>query len=147
MCLWSCASCRTQNTSALQPITGEVTLCDTLTILYCTFMYHTYPETSNTVMYQNKILITKKFIRSEMSERFQTFNHIQSALTPVHFTKWVVDVTSCISRQSQEPAGEGAPAKDTSNRRVRPLYDIPYMFEAREFLRKKLIGKKVCLHK
>merc|ERR1712142_568504 len=27
--------------------------------------------------------------------------------------------------------------------RVRPLYDVPYMFEAREFLRKKLIGKKV----
>lgn len=25
----------------------------------------------------------------------------------------------------------------------RPLYDVPYMFEAREFLRKKLIGKKV----
>ena len=25
----------------------------------------------------------------------------------------------------------------------RPLYDIPYMFEAREFLRKKLIGKRV----
>lgn len=27
--------------------------------------------------------------------------------------------------------------------RMRPLYEIPYMFEAREFLRKKLIGKKV----
>ncbi|XP_074643880.1 staphylococcal nuclease domain-containing protein 1-like [Tubulanus polymorphus] len=27
--------------------------------------------------------------------------------------------------------------------RTRPLYDVPYMFEAREFLRKKLIGKKV----
>uniref|UniRef100_A0A8C5A5T7 Staphylococcal nuclease domain-containing protein n=1 Tax=Gadus morhua TaxID=8049 RepID=A0A8C5A5T7_GADMO len=27
--------------------------------------------------------------------------------------------------------------------RFRPLYDIPYMFEAREFMRKKLIGKKV----
>uniref|UniRef100_A0A8C3NJY9 Staphylococcal nuclease domain-containing protein n=1 Tax=Geospiza parvula TaxID=87175 RepID=A0A8C3NJY9_GEOPR len=27
--------------------------------------------------------------------------------------------------------------------KLRPLYDIPYMFEAREFLRKKLIGKKV----
>jgi len=26
---------------------------------------------------------------------------------------------------------------------TRPLYDIPYMYEAREFLRKKLIGKKV----
>lgn len=32
-----------------------------------------------------------------------------------------------------------------SNRRVRPLYDIPYMFEAREFMRKKLIGKKVSV--
>ena len=29
------------------------------------------------------------------------------------------------------------------NRKPRPLYDVPYMFEAREFLRKKLIGKKV----
>uniref|UniRef100_W5NER7 Staphylococcal nuclease domain-containing protein n=1 Tax=Lepisosteus oculatus TaxID=7918 RepID=W5NER7_LEPOC len=29
------------------------------------------------------------------------------------------------------------------DKRFRPLYDIPYMFEAREFLRKKLIGKKV----
>ena len=28
---------------------------------------------------------------------------------------------------------------------MRPLYDVPYMFEAREFLRKKLIGKKVNL--
>ncbi len=27
--------------------------------------------------------------------------------------------------------------------KTRPLYEIPYMFEAREFLRKKLIGKKV----
>ncbi|XP_027695975.1 staphylococcal nuclease domain-containing protein 1 [Vombatus ursinus] len=33
-------------------------------------------------------------------------------------------------------------AKD-KNKKLRPLYDIPYMFEAREFLRKKLIGKKV----
>lgn len=30
-----------------------------------------------------------------------------------------------------------------SMRVTRPLYDIPYMYEAREFLRKKLIGKKV----
>ncbi|XP_062838824.1 LOW QUALITY PROTEIN: staphylococcal nuclease domain-containing protein 1 [Anolis carolinensis] len=36
--------------------------------------------------------------------------------------------------------GEGTQDK---NRKLRPLYDIPYMFEAREFLRKKLIGKKV----
>ncbi|GFT29562.1 staphylococcal nuclease domain-containing protein 1 [Nephila pilipes] len=32
---------------------------------------------------------------------------------------------------------------DTGKTRTRPLYDVPYMFEAREFLRKKLIGKKV----
>ncbi|KAG8576651.1 hypothetical protein GDO81_009920, partial [Engystomops pustulosus] len=36
--------------------------------------------------------------------------------------------------------GEGSQDK---NKKLRPLYDIPYMFEAREFLRKKLIGKKV----
>uniref|UniRef100_A0A8C5RB67 TNase-like domain-containing protein n=1 Tax=Laticauda laticaudata TaxID=8630 RepID=A0A8C5RB67_LATLA len=38
--------------------------------------------------------------------------------------------------------GEGPQDK---NRKLRPLYDIPYMFEAREFLRRKLIGKKVSL--
>lgn len=36
--------------------------------------------------------------------------------------------------------GEGSQDK---NKKLRPLYDIPYMFEAREFLRKKLVGKKV----
>lgn len=43
-----------------------------------------------------------------------------------------------------EPQAEqdGAKKKDLRSR-PRPLYDIPYMFEAREFLRKKLIGKKV----
>lgn len=41
--------------------------------------------------------------------------------------------------------------RDTENkvgRQFRPLYDIPYLFEAREFLRKRLVGKKVqvCLN-
>ncbi|XP_031552715.1 staphylococcal nuclease domain-containing protein 1-like [Actinia tenebrosa] len=35
------------------------------------------------------------------------------------------------------------PAKD--GKRMRPLYDVPFMFEAREFLRKKIIGKKVSV--
>jgi len=39
---------------------------------------------------------------------------------------------------------ENGPSRD--GKRGRPLYDIPYMFEAREFLRKKLIGKKVNVH-
>uniref|UniRef100_A0A646QDV8 Staphylococcal nuclease domain-containing protein 1 n=1 Tax=Hemiscolopendra marginata TaxID=943146 RepID=A0A646QDV8_9MYRI len=35
-------------------------------------------------------------------------------------------------------------AKETSNKqKSRLLYDVPYMYEAREFLRQKLIGKKV----
>lgn len=40
------------------------------------------------------------------------------------------------------PLGE-TDATKSSVRVTRPLYDIPYMYEAREFLRKKLIGKKV----
>nr|XP_023647180.1 staphylococcal nuclease domain-containing protein 1 [Paramormyrops kingsleyae] len=40
--------------------------------------------------------------------------------------------------------GESAQEKNKDkDKRFRPLYDIPYMFEAREFMRKKLIGKKV----
>ncbi|XP_029104788.1 staphylococcal nuclease domain-containing protein 1 [Scleropages formosus] len=40
--------------------------------------------------------------------------------------------------------GESSQEKNKDkDKRFRPLYDIPYMFEAREFLRKKLIGKKV----
>ncbi|KAJ8315336.1 hypothetical protein KUTeg_007486 [Tegillarca granosa] len=43
-------------------------------------------------------------------------------------------------RQTAEVVENVSPSK-----RTRPLYDIPYMFEAREFLRKKLIGKKVSV--
>ncbi|XP_073435341.1 staphylococcal nuclease domain-containing protein 1 isoform X1 [Dendrobates tinctorius] len=41
------------------------------------------------------------------------------------------------------PRLEGEGSQQDKNKKLRPLYDIPYMFEAREFLRKKLIGKKV----
>ncbi|KAL8583257.1 hypothetical protein ACOMHN_043092 [Nucella lapillus] len=44
-----------------------------------------------------------------------------------------------------ETSENGAQAPKESGKRIRPLYDIPYMFEAREFLRKKLIGKKVSV--
>lgn len=39
--------------------------------------------------------------------------------------------------------GEEDGKPPTRGRGFRPLYDIPWMFEAREFLRKKLVGKKV----
>ncbi|TMS34836.1 hypothetical protein L596_002347 [Steinernema carpocapsae] len=41
------------------------------------------------------------------------------------------------------PRNEAGQEKQSVGRQFRPLYDIPYMFEAREFLRKRLIGKKV----
>lgn len=48
---------------------------------------------------------------------------------------------------SIRPPRAEAPAENQApNKRVRPLYDVPYMFEAREFLRTKLIGKKVCTY-
>jgi staphylococcal nuclease domain-containing protein 1 len=41
------------------------------------------------------------------------------------------------------PAGSENKENAPIGRQFRPLYDIPFMFEAREFLRKRLIGKKV----
>lgn len=43
-------------------------------------------------------------------------------------------------RLQKEDDGELSAVNGT---KIRPLYDTPYMLEAREFLRKKLIGKKV----
>ncbi|XP_054275181.1 staphylococcal nuclease domain-containing protein 1-like [Macrosteles quadrilineatus] len=41
------------------------------------------------------------------------------------------------------PTGDGSQPLAPRSKNFRPLYDIPWMYEAREFLRKKLIGKKV----
>jgi len=48
-------------------------------------------------------------------------------------------------RDPSGPAPGGDPGAPLAPRpkNFRPLYDIPWMYEAREFLRKKLIGKKV----
>ncbi|XP_055378713.1 staphylococcal nuclease domain-containing protein 1 [Condylostylus longicornis] len=46
-------------------------------------------------------------------------------------------------REQGKPVEDGEVKKTQRNKNFRPLYDIPWMFEAREFLRKKLIGKKV----
>lgn len=44
-------------------------------------------------------------------------------------------------RNAAEPTEDNKPAPRPKG--FRPLYDIPWMFEAREFLRKRLIGKRV----
>ena len=48
-------------------------------------------------------------------------------------------------RAADVAATDESAGKQLRGARTRPraLYDIPYMFEAREFLRKKLVGKKV----
>lgn len=53
-------------------------------------------------------------------------------------------LASVRSPRPREAASEDRPRD--ARVRPRPLYDVPYMFEAREFLRKKLIGKKVNIH-
>jgi len=45
------------------------------------------------------------------------------------------------AQPKEDGSSENGPARD--GKRGLPLYDIPYMFESREFLRKKLVGKKV----
>ncbi|KAI0236877.1 Staphylococcal nuclease domain-containing protein 1 [Lamellibrachia satsuma] len=49
------------------------------------------------------------------------------------------------SIRSPRPVEMSADQKKDPKARSRPLYDIPYMFEAREFLRKKLVSKKVSV--
>ncbi|XP_049829315.1 staphylococcal nuclease domain-containing protein 1 [Schistocerca gregaria] len=46
-------------------------------------------------------------------------------------------------RPPRQADGKTDDAPQQRNKVFRPLYDIPWMFEAREFLRKKLIGKRV----
>ena len=50
-------------------------------------------------------------------------------------------------RSSEPPAGDvEATADGEAPRRARPLFDTPFMLEAREFLRKKLIGETVTCY-
>ena len=61
----------------------------------------------------------------------------------MHFypQKWnVIRVLFIFSKSTEDKPNEAPPPRPKG---FRPLYDIPWMFEAREFLRKKLIGKKV----
>lgn len=49
-----------------------------------------------------------------------------------------------MSSSAPVPSGDAPPQPLAPRpKNFRPLYDIPWMYEAREFLRKKLIGKKV----
>ena len=66
-----------------------------------------------------------------------TFYQLVFSNIKLNYVNRFDDLTTKPSAKSdagKTPAGKG---------RSRALYDVPYMFEAREFLRKKLIGKKV----
>ena len=53
--------------------------------------------------------------------------------------------TNLFFRPPREDKEEGAGR--TRQKGFRPLYDIPFMYEAREFLRKKLIGHNVQVNR
>ncbi|MCL4136789.1 UNVERIFIED_CONTAM: hypothetical protein GTU68_060303, partial [Idotea baltica] len=50
---------------------------------------------------------------------------------------------SSIRPPRPQDSGESSEQKRFPGKNFRPLYDIPWLYEAREFLRKKLIGQKV----
>lgn len=53
------------------------------------------------------------------------------------------NVVKKIFISSVRPPRPEAQGKEERGKSFRPLYDVPFLFEAREFLRKRLIGKKV----
>lgn len=59
---------------------------------------------------------------------------VDVANTPTFYFYRVDDLVAKSKLEAPSSANKG---------RSRPLYDVPYFFEAREFMRKKLIGKKV----
>ncbi|CAJ0581780.1 unnamed protein product, partial [Mesorhabditis spiculigera] len=50
---------------------------------------------------------------------------------------------SSVRLPREQGDADGAKPTGPVNRQFRPLYDVPFMFQAREFLRRKLIGKPV----
>lgn len=92
---------------------------------------------SLTVKQQNGTV--KKIFLSSIrppKEKYETFISIRKF--SIEFITNQLVVYSIMSRTADE---EGKGAKRPKG--FRPLYDIPWMFEARETLRKALIGKKV----
>jgi staphylococcal nuclease domain-containing protein 1 len=58
---------------------------------------------------------------------------------------WFASIRGPKADANKSAAAPAAKGKDSAGPavRARPLYDVPYMFEAREFLRRKLIGRPV----
>ena len=63
--------------------------------------------------------------------------------TPVTVPKCVGNIITKRPNLHRLPEGRADRPKSSGPTQFRPLYDIPFMFDAREFLRKKLIGQNV----
>ena len=57
------------------------------------------------------------------------------------------NIVFCPRLPSKQENDDTSLNSQRQQQRVRPLYDVPYMWEAREFMRKKLVGKKVSVLK
>ena len=95
-----------------------------------------------------QMALTRKSSSQASGHQSEHVHHFIGSLSPIYIIPLLLPPpqllplqlsfhTSLFPRQQKDE--DSAP----STGKVRPLYDIPYMFEAREFMRKKLIGKKV----
>lgn len=108
-----------------------------------------------------KLRDAERIAKEKKIRRWKDYTGVSASETKENFTAKVVEVvngdclvvkksdgsTRKIFLASIRPPRPGDTVTEDKKRdpktRPRPLYDVPYMFEAREFLRKKLIGKKV----
>uniref|UniRef100_A0A8C5HCQ5 Staphylococcal nuclease domain-containing protein n=1 Tax=Gouania willdenowi TaxID=441366 RepID=A0A8C5HCQ5_GOUWI len=95
---------------------------------------------------ERKVRIWKDYVAPTANLDQKDRQFVAKVMQVVNADAMVVKLNSgeykTIHLSSIRPPRNESENKD-KDKRFRPLYDIPYMFEAREFLRKKLIGKKV----
>uniref|UniRef100_A0A8C2ZTI9 Staphylococcal nuclease domain-containing protein n=1 Tax=Cyclopterus lumpus TaxID=8103 RepID=A0A8C2ZTI9_CYCLU len=95
---------------------------------------------------ERKVRIWKDYVAPTANLDLKDRQFVAKVMQVVNADAMVVKLNSgelkTIHLSSIRPPRIEGENKD-KDKRFRPLYDIPYMFEAREFLRKKLIGKKV----
>eukprot|EP01137_Pigoraptor_chileana_P032464 Opistho-2@21860 len=103
---------------------------------------------------QKKLRIWKNFVAAEAGSEIKEKEFVAKVVEIVNAETLMVrvapgDVRRISLSSIRQPKAlsakdeEGAAGKRPAGNRQQQLFDVPYLFEAREFLRKKLIGKKV----
>lgn len=93
-------------------------------------LWKTYQPSATSVLSGDKKSFTGKVVEIVMSDAM-IVSRIDGSEIKIHLS------SVRLPRETEE--------KPSVGRQFRPLYDIPFMFQAREFLRKRLIGKTVAV--